>query len=133
LVALGCGLGPEEGLLREALTSLYSLFASTRDILRRYGPGVATPKNGHDLSFGQIAVAVLNRALRPLLATWHPELSHYESMRPKDVSPVEHERAWERHAELRRALDELRVVLTEYANLLGDVAGVPPLIAEREE
>ena len=33
-----------EGLLREALTSLYTLFAATRDILRRHGPGIAEPK-----------------------------------------------------------------------------------------
>ncbi len=32
------------GLQREALTSLYTLFGTTREILRRYGPGVAQPK-----------------------------------------------------------------------------------------
>ncbi len=37
-------LGPEEGLLREALTSLYSLFATTRTILREHGPSVAQPQ-----------------------------------------------------------------------------------------
>jgi hypothetical protein len=37
-------LGPDEGLLREALASLHSLFAITRDILRRYGPNIAEPK-----------------------------------------------------------------------------------------
>ena len=30
-----------EGVLREALTSLYSLFGTTREILRRYGPGIS--------------------------------------------------------------------------------------------
>ena len=82
-------LGPEEGLLRETLGSLYSLFGSTRDILRRYGPEVAIPKRGHELSFGSIAVTVLNRALRPLLARWHPELGHYESTPPAEVSPLD--------------------------------------------
>jgi hypothetical protein len=37
-------LEPGAGLQREALTSLYSLFPTTRDILRRYGPGVAQAK-----------------------------------------------------------------------------------------
>jgi hypothetical protein len=35
---------------------------------------VATPKGG-DLSFGLIAMTVLNKVLRPLLAQWHPELA----------------------------------------------------------
>jgi hypothetical protein len=58
-----------EGVLREALTSLYSLFGTTREILRRHGPTIARGKNKGQLSFGYIAVAVLNGALRPLLAT----------------------------------------------------------------
>lgn len=72
-------LKPDEGLLREALTSLYSLFGTTRDILRRYGPGITRGKDNGTISFGYIAVAVLNGALRPLLATWHPRLTAYEA------------------------------------------------------
>jgi hypothetical protein len=33
-------LGPVEGLLREALSSLREVFGITREILRRYGPAV---------------------------------------------------------------------------------------------
>ncbi|WP_370135611.1 hypothetical protein [Streptacidiphilus sp. EB103A] len=33
-------LGTDEGLLREALSSLYSLFGTTREVLRRHGPEV---------------------------------------------------------------------------------------------
>ena len=123
-------LGSEEGLLRETLGSLYSLFGSTRDILRRYGPEVAMPKRGHELSFGAIAVTILNRALRPLLARWHPELGHYESTRRSEVSPLDHERNWGRAQELRAALEELRRTLAAYAELLGTVAGVPSLVDE---
>ncbi|PAZ15404.1 hypothetical protein CLM62_13375 [Streptomyces sp. SA15] len=32
-----------EGFLREALSSLYTFFTTTREILRRYGPDVAPP------------------------------------------------------------------------------------------
>ena len=39
-------LRPEEGLLREALSSLYTLFQTTRRILYRYGPRVAAPAEG---------------------------------------------------------------------------------------
>jgi hypothetical protein len=122
-------LGPGEGLLREALSSLYTLFDTTREILRSHGPTVAVPKGGHDLSFGLIAVTVLNKALRPLLAKWHPELSDYESQKPAGVSPVDYERHWAREGELRQALEDLRPTLLGYANILAQVAGVPPLIA----
>ncbi|MCB0540606.1 MAG: hypothetical protein KDE33_24025, partial [Bacteroidetes bacterium] len=33
-------LKEDEGLLREALTSFYSLFQTTRDILKKYGPSI---------------------------------------------------------------------------------------------
>ena len=39
-------LGPDEGLVREALSSLYSLFDTTREILRCHGPAVARPGLG---------------------------------------------------------------------------------------
>jgi hypothetical protein len=127
-------LGPAEGILREALSSLYSLFGTTRDILRRYGPAVAKPSKGGSLSFGFIAVAVLNGVLRPVLATWHPRLQVYESTRPEDRSIAEHEQAWPYAAELRTALETTRRALLAYASLLGEVAGVPSLLdADKEE
>jgi len=121
-------LGPGEGSLREALSSLYTLFGTTREILRRHGPGVATPKRGSDLSFGVIALGVVNGALRPFLSKWHVELLHHEEQRRPDVSPLEHERSWERAAELRADLAELRGVLATYAGYLGAVADVPSLV-----
>ncbi len=121
-------LGPDEGLLREALSSLYSLFATTRDILRRYGPSVAKPSRRAELSFGYIAVVVLNRVLRPLLATWHPRLEEYEATRPDKTSKAEHERNWPQATELRAALTSTQTMLLEYASLLGEVSGAPSLL-----
>ena len=99
-------------------------------MLRKYGPTVAKPKRGGDLSFGVIAVTVLNKVLRPLLTSWHPELAAYEAHRPPDVSPIDHERAWEREADLRSALNEVRASLRSYAGYLAEVADVPPLTRE---
>ena len=121
-------LKPEEGLLREALSSLYSIFNSTREILRAHGPEVAKPKGGGDLSFGHLAVIVLNAVLRPVLAEWHPLLLDYESRRQEGVSSLEHERQWDKNEDLRRILEETRTQMLEYAHLLGEVAGVPQLI-----
>ena len=122
-------LAPTEGLVREALSSLYSLFATTRDILRRYGPGIARPAQGSTVSFGHLAVSVLNHALRPMLATWHPLLEDYEHGRPQQVSRLEWERAWDRHDEIRAALADVGRTLTAYAGLLGEVCDAKDLLA----
>jgi len=126
-------LKEDEGLLREALSSLYTLFQTTREILRKHGPAVAQPKDKSDYSFGYLAVAILNRELRPVLAKWHPLLLDYENTKPEGVSQLYHERTWNRAQELRGILNETRLVLIEYANLLAEAAKVTPLITEREE
>jgi hypothetical protein len=127
-------LGPDEGTLREALSSMHSLFSTTRKILRDHGPSIARPRGNsqrNTLSFGYLAVAILNTVLRPLLAKWHPLLRDYEDTRQSSVSSVEHERRWEKYAELRREIANVRVPLMEYANLLAQVAQVPSLITDR--
>ncbi|MFD5732295.1 hypothetical protein ACFWIY_05630 [Streptomyces sioyaensis] len=118
----------DEGLLREALTSLYSLFGSTREILRRHGPQIAEPKRDGQYNFGYLAVAMLNYGLRPLLASWHPALEDWESRRPADRSRRDHERAWPEADRLRSALDGTRQVLSAYADLLASACGIPNLL-----
>jgi hypothetical protein len=125
-------LKPGEGLLREALSSLYSLFKTTREILRKYGPSVAKPKGKGHLSFGYLAVVILNVVLRPVLAKWHPLLLDYENSREQTVSPLKHEQCWEKAGELREVLNDTRKILIDYADLLAKVAGVPSLIIEHE-
>jgi hypothetical protein len=124
-------LQPHEGVLREALSSLYTLFDTTRTILRTYGPGIAQPKGGNPLSFGSLAVTMLNVVIRPVLAQWHPMLLDYENTKESTVSPLTHERQWEKGDELRRVLNEVREVLIAYANVLAQVADVPSLIVTR--
>jgi hypothetical protein len=121
-------LKPGEGLLREALTSLYSLFNTTRDILRRYGPNIARGKNGGTLSFGYIAVGVLNGALRPLLATWHPQLADHEAKRAPTTSVTEHEAAWEHADALRTEINRVRHILIDYTTLLAQAVDAPALL-----
>jgi len=113
-------LGPDEGILREALTSLYNVFGATREILREAGPRVARGRN----SVGAVAIKVLNVGLRPFLSKWHPLLQEYEAKRPPDVSVRDHERNWEREAELREELNELRKEMIVYADALAQIAGV---------
>ncbi|ROR43392.1 hypothetical protein EDD39_1544 [Kitasatospora cineracea] len=122
-------LNPQDGLLREALGSLYSLFATTREVLRRHGPEVAEPKKDGQYNFGYLSVAMLNFGIRPLLAYWHPVLEDWETQRPTDRSRHDHELAWPRVEELRTSLNNTRHVLAAYADLLASACGVPSLLA----
>jgi hypothetical protein len=124
-------LQPDEGFLKEALSSLYSIFETTRDILKKYGASVARAKGESYISFGYLAVVILNTVLRPVLAKWHPLLLDYEDRKQENVSAKEHERNWEKHEELRQVLNDVRLILIEYAKLLAQVADVPLLIIER--
>ena len=112
-------LDTHEGLLREVLNSLYSLFELIREILREAGPAVA---HGPD-SFGPVAITVLNKGLRPFNGKWHPLLQAYEEERPPDVSPSKHERNWERYREMRQELMELQKQIAIYADVLAEIAG----------
>jgi hypothetical protein len=120
-------LGADEGLISESLSSLYSLFGTTREILRKYGPGVAKVPRRANQSFGSIALAILNRVLRPVLAKWHPLLLDHEAARPDGVSQADWERSWSRSQEIRDVLDNVRGTLVQYADLLATVADISPI------
>jgi len=109
-----------QGLLREALLSLHSLFRTTREILKEAGPDIGA---SHE-SVGRIAITVLNRGLRPFLSKWHPLLQTWETQRPATLSPKEHEKNWPQEAQLRSELELLRQNLEEYAIALAYIAGV---------
>ena len=64
-----------------------SLFATTREILKQAGPDIGASHR----SVGRIAITVLKRGLRPFLAKWHPLLQSWETQRPFDISPFEHD------------------------------------------
>lgn len=110
----------DEGLLREALNSLYTMFAITRQILKEAGPDVGISHN----SVGGIAIAVLNKGLRPFLAKWHPLLQAWEAQCPPTTSPKDHEKNWLQEPELRQELQILNEKLDEYVKALAEIVGV---------
>ncbi|MBZ6283030.1 TIR domain-containing protein [Streptomyces olivaceus] len=112
----------DHGSLREALTSLHSLFATTRDLLHRVATETATTAT--PLTLPAIAARLTNTHLRPFLTTWHPALQEHEATRPPDVSPVEHERSWKRSPEMRADLAGLRGPLASVAEELAALCGV---------
>jgi hypothetical protein len=111
-------LGPKEGILREALDSLYSLFSITRELLRGMSPSQASEGETVETA----AVAMLNKVLRPFLSKWHPLLKAFESVEPKRA-----EQLWEHNEEFRQDLERLRQQLLEYARGYGELAGVSQL------
>jgi hypothetical protein len=112
------------GLLREAMNSLQSLFSETRRVLKHYGSSVAVPAAKGSLSLGSIAIQILNGVLRPFLSKWHPELQAHEALRSPGASPGEHERRWERRNEVLREFEQQREILSAYADLLAQAAGI---------
>lgn len=110
----------DDGILREALTSLYNVFNITRQILREAGPDIAKGSN----SLGAISIDVLNKGLRPFLVKWHPMLKNYEERKPSDITTVDYERAWEKATELRKELEQVRYQMTIYVSALAQIAGI---------
>jgi hypothetical protein len=113
-------LKQDEGLLREALSSLYSLFPTTRQILKDVGPEAGVSKD----SVGGIAIAVLNLGLRPFLAKWHPLLQEWEVKLKGEVSTKKHEKNWSEEKKLREEIDQLRMQLNQYAEALMQIAKI---------
>ena len=92
---------------KTALDSIYSLFATTREILRRRGRGT--------IEFSKIAIPVLNQVVRPFTAKWHRE-----SLAGAFDGP-------QKRAEFRSELAALQADLRNYNRMLADIAGVEDL------
>ena len=123
-------LRPGEGLLREALASYYSLFGVTRDVLRRHGAATARPNctQNNAVSFAALSISMLNGAIRPLLAYWHPMLRDYEERKPAEISSIDWERQWDRAGVLRKELADVRSTLLAYAGLIADICDARPVL-----
>lgn len=105
------------GVVREALNSLYSLFAITRDTLKQSQPSRQT---GKDPTVEHLAIAMLNAELRPFLSRWHPALLAWET-----THPGQGERGWPQDAECRVELASMQQRLLGYGLSFGKLAGVP--------
>jgi hypothetical protein len=97
---------PNHGDEKAALASIYSLFETTRKVLKDKGRKCE--------KFTQIAVIVLNQIIRPFTSKWH-KISLNEGFN-------------EENSEVFRAeLMQLQESLRKYTKLLSDLAGVEDL------
>ena len=91
-----------------ALDSIHKLFELTREILRETG-------GRHAGEFAKISIVILNQKVRPFTAFWHRA-----SLQGAFEDPAQ-------CARFRHDLADLQWVLTRYAGLLADLAGVEDL------
>lgn len=90
-----------------ALKSVYSLFSTTREILRRRGR--------RTVEFSKVAIPILNQVVRPFTVRWHRE----------SLSGAFHDAA--KCREFREQLELLQADLRHYNRLLAEVASVEDL------
>ena len=97
-------LEDQHGDEQTALNSLYSLFPTTREVLRRHGPPAS--------ECSRVAIAVLNQAVRPFTTKWH---SQALSGAFKDETC---------RLQFRAELEDLQHHLQNYTAQLEKIAGV---------
>jgi len=109
------GTALEEGFgsPREAITSLHSLFATTREVLREAGPEIAQDPD----ALGPLAIRALNEGVRPFLVRWHTTLPADEAAERGTLDADERQRFDDELCELR---EELEI----YVKALGKIAGI---------
>jgi hypothetical protein len=104
------------GSLREALTSLKTLFDLYREPLEGF---TTPPPPAKGDSVYELALDMLNFELAPFLAKWHPRLKDFE-----DRHPDQDESEWPQHAAFRVELSQLQKRLKPYVIGLGEIAGI---------
>lgn len=92
---------------KTALNSVFSLFQTTREILKEHGR--------HCKEFSRISVLTLNQVIRPFTAKWH-KLFLEGALEDSDKCQ-----------EFRNELFELQVKLRAFSKLLADMADVEDL------
>lgn len=100
-------LAPASGDEKTALDSVYSLFATTRNILKVRGRNA--------VSFTKVAIIILNQIVRPFTAKWHKI-----SLANGFADP-------EKCNEFRKELADLQTDMRCYASLLAEMAEVEDL------
>jgi hypothetical protein len=106
-------LPAEAGDEMTALDSVYSLFPTTREILRARGRGT--------IHFSKVAIPVLNQVVRPFTARWHRESL---------AGAFDNEA---KRREFREELAALQEDLRNYNRMLAEIAGVEDLTDLEQE
>jgi hypothetical protein len=106
-------LDAEHGDEKTALESVYSLFPTTRLVLKN--------NTRHCIEFAKIAIVILNQVIRPFTAKWHRLSQQGAFNNPKE------------RTKFRKELDSLQAILRKYTRMLADMAGVEDLTSLEDE
>jgi hypothetical protein len=100
-------LPPDDGDEKTALASIHSLFALTRETLKKHGSGAG--------EFAKVAIPVLNQVIRPFTARWHKQLlaGAFDTKRGCD--------------DFRTELSALQKIIGKYTKALAAMAAVEDL------
>lgn len=96
-----------------ALSSIHSIFESTREVLRRNGTRC--------FGFSRIAVIMLNQVIRPFTTKWHS----------KSLDGSLKDEGWKQ--KFRMELADLQDALQGYSEMLADMAGVEDITSVEAE
>ncbi len=92
---------------RTALSSIYSLFPTTREIIK---------ENGRDcIEFTKLAIVILNQKIRPFTAKWH-KIAMEDGFKNEEICKT-----------FREELSDLQEVFNMYTKMLADMADVEDL------
>ncbi|MBF0235236.1 MAG: hypothetical protein HQK65_19710 [Desulfamplus sp.] len=105
-------LEPEEGTEEAALSSIHSLFKTTREVLKHHGREC--------VEFSKVAVIILNQVVRPFTSKWHQRI---ENGTLND----------EACQEFRANLLVLQERLISYTHMLSEIAGVEDITSLESE
>lgn len=97
----------EDGDEKTALESIFSLFPTSREIIKSHGREC--------IEFTKLAIVVLNQIIRPFTAKWHP-VSIACGFNDQDT-----------YTSFRQELTQLQEKLRIYTRMLADMAGVEDL------
>lgn len=106
-------LANSHGDEQTALSSVYSIFPTTREVMKRNGR--------HCVEFTKIAILILNQKIRPFTAKWHRLSSQGAFSEEAKCN------------EFREELIDLHAVLKVYTQMLADMAGVEDLTGLENE
>ena len=100
-------LKDKSGDEQTALNSVFSLFSTTREILKSNGRSC--------VQFTKIAIIILNQKIRPFIAKWHKKSLNRAFENPKEC------------IKFRKELKILQSNLNNYTGMLSEIAGVENL------
>lgn len=101
-------LSNEDGDNLTALNSFYSLFPTTREILKKSGPRA--------INFSKVAIPILNQVVRPFTAKWHRIFVENDNVLTKELENS-----------FRKDIIEVQIKIQKFLSILSEISEVEDL------